>query len=611
MYPTLHEPSFLRVVENVYAGSGRPYDNFTVRIVIAISMQKLDTQYAGLADSYYLSALQHLEGAMESMDLETLQCFALIAQYSLLTPTRTACHWIIGIAVRLCQALGITDEATIGQIPQYNALEIDMRRRLYWIILTMEYGLAHSLGRPSAFGTTHVNVGFFEPVDDQFLTTDGVMPGSPQSIKKLITIHYCKMRLLQSEIRRKLYLVKRPEPKSDQDPWFISMEVKLEEWLHATLIDDEGSGLSKTWFEGRYNTMIVFLHRPSPQIPNPSIRSVFKCYEACEFNVNMQREQIRSRSIDLTWAFTQSLYMAISTILWTLSYPEIRQAHPRNEVEDCLKIAVEAMCLAAERWPGVESALELYHSLIAACLKAYEEVSPLNSPFVANSTLESVTAIKAAAPLKRDRMAVSSVLDSFEDQSSAAPPYKTSLPTIVQNRPFGSSKLPDIDQSKYSQISQQNTRSSFTTGKLPTFQAPPEPSHHSKQLGFSDLQSSASSLLIPPNTAREGISRQRGVQEALVPSFKNTPQSLPRFHSWNGNLTSPISTLQAVNQMGEQYPGAYLHAVSQQPWPLLGDPQLHGNGLNQTQQAELMQFLEADVSHGTGSFMPMLTARPG
>ena len=221
-------------------------------MVIAISMQNLDSKFAGLADSYYLAALPFLALAMEPMNLGTLQCFALIAQYSVVTPTRTASYWVVGLASRLCQELGISEEATIGLAsgrPPCNALEIDMRRRLFWIITSMELGLAHSLGRPSAFGTSfdHIDVKFFECVDDCFITPFGVSAPSPPSNKKSTSIHFMKMRLLQAEIRRKLYLKKRSEPKDDQDPWFVAMQQKLKDWLSASPENDNDSGLNATW----------------------------------------------------------------------------------------------------------------------------------------------------------------------------------------------------------------------------------------------------------------------------------------------------------------------------------------------------------------------------
>lgn len=170
LLPTLHEPSFQQDVEDVYLGSSDAYQNFVLRMVIAISMQKLDTSYAGLADSYYLAALPYLENAVRPMNLKAVQVLALIAQYSLVTPTRTASYWVVGLATRLCQELGLTEEP--GFKPEtltapLNPLEIDMRRRLFWTITSMELGLAHSLGRPNGFGTcpNHINVEFFEAIE--------------------------------------------------------------------------------------------------------------------------------------------------------------------------------------------------------------------------------------------------------------------------------------------------------------------------------------------------------------------------------------------------------------------------------------------------------------
>jgi hypothetical protein len=253
MYPIFHEPTFLQDVEAVYNGSTDPCQNFCLRMVIAISLQRMDTQYAGLADSYYLAALKFLQGAIKPMNLKTLQCFALIAGYSLLTPTRTAVYYIIGLGVRLCQALGIHEEKTITRGPggvRADPLEIDMRRRLFWCLLTMDLGLAHSLGRPSIFAarSEHIDVNFFELVDDEYITKEGIRPAQQASLKKWIAIHFYKMRLLQLEIRRKLYQKKRPEPKDDSDPWFQQMQAKMVAWRDTSPEMDGGSGLNKVWY---------------------------------------------------------------------------------------------------------------------------------------------------------------------------------------------------------------------------------------------------------------------------------------------------------------------------------------------------------------------------
>jgi hypothetical protein len=55
------------------------------------------------------------------------------------------------------------------------------------------------------------------------------------------------MRLLQLEIRRKLYQKKRPQPQDDKDPWFQQMEAKLIAWRDSSPEMDAGSGLNKVW----------------------------------------------------------------------------------------------------------------------------------------------------------------------------------------------------------------------------------------------------------------------------------------------------------------------------------------------------------------------------
>jgi hypothetical protein len=120
--------------------------------------------------------------------------------------------------------------------------------------------------------------------------------------------------------------------------------------------------------------MVVFLWRPSPQVPRPSVDGARRCFEASRTNIEIQRAQIEKSSVDLTWVFTQSLFMAINTILWSVSIPEIREEHPKTEIQDLiLGKAVEAALYASLRWPGVEGAIELYGTLTHACLRAYGE----------------------------------------------------------------------------------------------------------------------------------------------------------------------------------------------------------------------------------------------
>ena len=451
MIPLLHEPTFRQDVQAVYHGATDATLNFQLRMVVAISMQKLDTQFAGLADSYYLAALPFLDKAVRKMDLSTLQCVALIAQYSLLTPTRTASYWVVGLGVKLCHDLGLCDERTIAEFPpghRFNTLEVDMRRRLFWIITQMEYGLSHSLGRPSAYGISvdHIDVGFFEQCDDRFITPTGLLTGHHPIMKKCISIHFLKMRLLQAEIRRMLYLKRRETPLDDKDPWFAMMNDKIDRWVKNCPKNDEGSGLSEAWFIGRKNIMTMMLYRPSPQIPEPSAGAALKCYQASTHNIDLQKYSVEAKTIDLTWIFTQSVFLSINTILWSISYPEIRYSHPRAEVELHLGNVLQTIRYAIERWPGVQSAIELYQTLIRSCLKAYEtdrsyvvqspsnKASPVSPMYDAGSPTTNAYSPATTAP----SLAMSQSPQTFAEQFSPPLPQ---IDTIASNGLANSSPI--------------------------------------------------------------------------------------------------------------------------------------------------------------------------
>lgn len=627
MYPALHEPTLEADIEAVYNEGidASPYQNFVTRMVISISLQKMDTQYAGLADSFYLAALQYLEPCVRPMDLRTLQCFALMAEYSLLTPTRTAIYYVVGIAVRLAQALGLHEEKTIIRGPhdgRADPLEIDMRRRLFWCIIVMEFGLSHALGRPSILATDqeHFDVGWFETCEDKFITRNGIDPAARPTLKKWITIHFFKMRLLQLEIRRKLYRVKQPDPKDDSDPWFQQMNAKLSAWRDSSPDQDEGSGLDKRWFIVRYNTMLAFLYRPSPQVPRPTLQAALKCFEACEYNIYIQRDQIAKKNVDLTWIFTQAIFMAMNTMLWSLSYVEVRRKYSRQTVEGHMNVAMDAIQLASERWPGVASAVQLYQNLIGAILKIYEKdgdipISAATPSDAASPAVQShdashssgsnvaspatVASSSVATPPERQAAPPFGYINQQSRRSIEQPPpvpYQSSAtpPTNNHTPPIPQQAQPGADQF-FANTTTNTTNNAFNppapTNGLPTYDLPTQWNH------------------LPP----------------FVPDYawpQNPPQNPYDQFQQQNNLYPPLPHQQQQQQnlyptypFPDPQPNA--DQYMQQFWDLDGNA--WNNGLTEGQQQELMQALETDgmqdirgmISEGEETLRRMVGGKTG
>lgn len=323
--------------------------------------------------------------------------------------------------------------------------------------------------------------------------------------------------------------------------------------------------------------MIVFLYRPSPQVPEPSLRAAQKCFEASRFNIYMQREQIRTKSVDLTWIFTQSLFMALNTILWTLSYPDIRKEHPRMEVETHLNTVLEAIFLASERWPGVESALELYDDLVKACLKAYDGnsetsyvvSSPSNRPSPASSS-----EIATPPPLSSPAMALRSVspIHSGQDNSS----------------PFGFV----IDNT-------QNPQSRKTTTPAGSVMLTPDDRR--------DLKTAPQRHSVPQQHFHHSTAAYEETSFNPNSVYNTLPSSIPSLQHWVNSNTIPMATTTPLTPftmaeeqnyhlafMGNQY-SQYLQA----PYA----PQQPVRTLDHEQQIELMNTLEMDGLQDLGDLM--------
>ncbi|KAG5936227.1 hypothetical protein E4U53_000264 [Claviceps sorghi] len=388
-WPVLHEKNFLGDLEAVYNGNKDPYRNFVTRMVIAVALQKFDLQYAGLADSYYLAAMQYSEAVIQPKDLKTLQCLILIGYYSLLTPTRTPVYYVIGLATRICQQEGLMDEKNVAAGHNTDAQTIDLRRRLVWIVAMMDFGLSYLLGRPSgiATGNDRLDVPLFADVDDECITSKGIAAGA-KSERKAVAIHIFKSRELQEEIRRTLYEQKRLEPNSDSSPWYDDMEKRLKAWSDSAPQTPQWSPL---WFTCFYHHTRIVLYRPSPQVPQPSVKAASTCFESSKIVINSLQTQMDAGYFSITWLLLIMLSSSLNVLLWSTSYAEVRRVHPKPEVEELVKTALSCLDKCVDRWPGTGYTSQLFSAISRACLQSYESKPDSQQPVFSLASPSSAT----------------------------------------------------------------------------------------------------------------------------------------------------------------------------------------------------------------------------
>lgn len=126
--------------------------------------------------------------------------------------------------------------------------------------------------------------------------------------------------------------------------------------------------------------MVITLYRPSPQVPKPTGKAALRCYESAVYIINLSAQQVRKAAIDITWVFLLTLYMSLNTLLWSLTYSEVRAACPRENVEELVNMALDIIDQCSERWPGTEAASQLYAVFAKACMRGYESKEESSSP---------------------------------------------------------------------------------------------------------------------------------------------------------------------------------------------------------------------------------------
>lgn len=153
---------------------------FVLFIVLAISAitltWKAEDQARTSSESFYNSALRHLQALNNLDEMQALQVSLLLAQYAQMSPERADNWTCIANAVRIVLDLGLHVQSP----DWFTSEQVSMRSRLFWVTYGMERSLCSNLRLPLSFPEEAITtkVSQWLPRLSQLLTT-------PNSSKQL------------------------------------------------------------------------------------------------------------------------------------------------------------------------------------------------------------------------------------------------------------------------------------------------------------------------------------------------------------------------------------------------------------------------------------------
>ena len=353
--PILHRGEFIALFERVYAtdakkrtsrelyilnmvfaiGSGIIMDSSNVEQTVSAmepasdisepptkKRQKVASQQRQ-PEEYHSSAIVHLESFLGSSPategygggLEELQAVLLLAGLALLRPVAPGLWYIIGVAVRLSIDLGLhfedidpdldsqtfrhdSDESSSNTSTSIGRRQWtrDLRRRLWWCVYSFDRLVSTCVGRPFGITDQVITTEFPSLLDDKYITTSGFLR-PPVDVQvptyKLVSHHYFRLRLLQSEILQVLQYRQAQQARAmgankSNDymhttmpspflhsfhsfrEWRVDVDRRLFEWKEAAPKQfDIGVAFTPLFLELNYWQAVIMLYRQSLAVPAP------------------------------------------------------------------------------------------------------------------------------------------------------------------------------------------------------------------------------------------------------------------------------------------------------------------------------------------------------
>ncbi|KAH6661149.1 putative C6 transcription factor [Truncatella angustata] len=179
---------------------------YMIYAIGAMLLQLTEKATTSPPESYYMTALQHIFAARESRTTQNIEAMTLLVIYHLRSLSSFGIWYMIGLAMRTSIDLGLHRKQSETH---FDHTTVQMRRRLFWSVYSLERTIAISMGRPFSIPDRVIDV---ELPEDEL---DGNLPPSPGGapIKKnslTSAILLVKLRRIESRIQHSIYRADKP-----------------------------------------------------------------------------------------------------------------------------------------------------------------------------------------------------------------------------------------------------------------------------------------------------------------------------------------------------------------------------------------------------------------
>ncbi|KAJ4992982.1 C6 transcription factor (fungal specific transcription factor) [Stagonosporopsis vannaccii] len=375
-FPILHEPSFrtalIRMYDTERSAGGSHQDfaatQFQIFMVLAIaaSIWTWRTKRQIPAESYCLSALQHLDRIAIGSSLPGLQCMILLLIFTMHCPHMQLNVWNLNYqCIAAVLDLGLQRQVTTSL--GISLIEQEMRTRTFWSVFTIDRTIATMMGRPIGLRDEACDLRLPQLLSDDDLTGASNAPRT-LDCNLASSVHMFKLAKLNSEIKYVANSIVRDVPSYAYPPiqdlvgWQQSMLQRLDGW--AEDIPQHQNEYMKIVSELRYHSIKMLLLRPSPAITNPSTDALRHCYMSARHSIQLYTRLYNQDLMVHDWMTLHGVVLSLITILYcTRAVPGSAQMSDPEELMSIMSVGLSILSASGEHWSGAKRAREILDDL--------------------------------------------------------------------------------------------------------------------------------------------------------------------------------------------------------------------------------------------------------
>ncbi len=281
-----------------------------------------------LSNNHYHYSLSKFYQLIRNHTFQDIQALTLICAHLRNFPKPGASWILTEMTMSLAIELGLHRSVNRWVTrTKPNPLEVEMRKRTFWALLTIHVTLSGKLGRPMTFREEDFDVELPEAYDDNLLSENGLDTTKEGKCSYEIALQAFSLIPMFMEMYNTVYAV-RPMSHDNYMATVDRLESKLSNWqenIPRALLEGntgeagQGGRVFALYIEMWGLEFRILLRHPSVSLTNDpafNAKSMQICAESSHRMLDVVQQLMALNSLDTTWCNCAVYVMAITTTLF-------------------------------------------------------------------------------------------------------------------------------------------------------------------------------------------------------------------------------------------------------------------------------------------------------